>query len=87
MISAQAQLLQRASVLMAAGVDEQVFTTCNPTLNLFGFAFGEVVLEFDDDVPFNDKDVDKAIETLDAMIEDVHRKATFALTLINTWRG
>lgn len=87
MIQAQAQLLQRASILMVAGVNEKVTATCHPYINLFNFGFADVDLFFDDEHPFNDADVNAAIAKLDAMIDKHYKAAEFAVSVIKTWRG
>jgi hypothetical protein len=87
MIQAQAQLMQRASILMVAGYDSKVYASCHPYCNLFTFAFADIDLCFDDENPFNDADIDKAIAKLDAMIENLLHKAEFTIDVIKAWRG
>lgn len=87
MIQAQAQLMQRASILMVAGYDSKVYASCHPYCNLFTFAFADIDLCFDDENPFNDADIDKAIAKLDAMIEELLHKAEFTIDVIKAWRG
>jgi hypothetical protein len=86
-IQAQAQLMQRASILMVAGYDSKVYASCHPYCNLFTFAFADIDLCFDDENPFNDADIDKAIAKLDAMIEEMQHKAEFTIDVIKAWRG
>ena len=87
MIQAQAQLLQRASILMVAGFNEKVTASCHPFINMFNFVFGGVELFFDDEHLFNDAEVSAAIDKLDAMIEKHYKAAEFAVSVIKTWRG
>lgn len=87
MINAQAQLLQRASILMVAGTQEDVYTSCHPHCNIFSFIFAGIELCFDDEHPFNDDEVEKAITKLDTMIDDLHRRSEFAVSVIKAWRG
>lgn len=87
MIQAQAQLLQRASILMVAGVNEKVTATCHPFINLFNFGFADVDLFFDDEHPYNDEDVNAAINKLDKMIDQHYKAAQFAVSVIKTWKG
>lgn len=87
MIQAQAQLLQRASILMVAGVNEKVTASCHPFIKMFNFKFADVDLCFDDEHLFNDAEVGAAIDKLDKMIEDHYKAAEFAVSVIKTWRG
>ena len=87
MINAQAQLLQRASILMVAGTQEDVYTACHPYCKFFSFSFAGVTLCFDDDHPFNDDEVETTITKLDTMIDDLHRRSEFAVSVIKAWRG
>jgi hypothetical protein len=86
LIDAQAQLLQRASILMAAGVQEYVFAHATSETE-FGFVFGDISLAFHEHIPYDQVKVDAAINALDEMIEERYRKAEHAITLINAWRG
>lgn len=79
--------MQRASILMVAGYDSKVYASCHPYCNLFTFAFADIDLCFDDENPFNDADIDKAIAKLDAMIENLLHKAEFTIDVIKAWRG
>lgn len=87
MIQAQAQLLQRASILMVAGVEKKVYASCNAYCNLFTFVFGDVEVYFDDDALYDEAEVNKAIAKLDAMIDELQRKSEFAIQVIKAWRG
>ena len=87
MIQAQAQLMQRASILMVAGYDSKVYASCHPYCNLFSFSFADIELCFDDENPFNDADIDKALAKLDEMIEDQYRRAEYTIEVIKAWRG
>lgn len=79
--------MQRASILMVAGYDSKVYASCHPYCNLFTFSFADIDLSFDDENPFNDADIDKAIAKLDAMIEEMQHKAEFTIDVIKAWRG
>lgn len=79
--------MQRASILMVAGYDSKVYASCHPYCNLFTFAFADIDICFDDENPFNDADIDKAIAKLDAMIEEMQHKAEFTIDVIKAWRG
>lgn len=72
---------------MVAGYDSKVYASCHPYCNLFTFAFADIDLSFDDENPFNDADIDKAIAKLDAMIEEMQHKAEFTIDVIKAWRG
>lgn len=87
MIQAQAQLLQRASILMVAGVNEKVTANYHSYINRFNFEFADVDLSFDDEHPYNDEDVNAAINKLDKMIDQHYKAAQFAVSVIKTWKG
>ena len=87
MIQAQAQLLQRASILMVAGYNEKVTSSCHPCIKMFNFVFGDVQVYFDDEHAYNDDEINAAIAQLDAMIDKHYKAAEFAVSVIKTWRG
>ena len=87
MIQAQAQLMQRASVLMVAGYGTSVYASCHPHCKLFTFTFADLDVSFNDEHPFDDAEVASAVAKLDAMIEEHYRKAEFAIEVIKAWRG
>lgn len=84
---AQASLLARASVLQLCGVRETIYTNCHPYLGMMSFHFGDIELDFDDEHPFDDKDVDAVVEALDAKIEEQAKRATKTLEVVKAWRG
>lgn len=86
----QAQLMQRASLLILMGVDARVKTDIYIFMDgsvSFRFWFGDIDLCFDKDTPFDQDIVDEAIVRLDGMIEEEYRKAEKTIEIVKAWRG
>lgn len=87
---AQAQLMQRASLLILMGYDAQVKTDIYIFMDgsvSFRFWFGGIDLCFDKDTPYDADLVDAAIVRLDGMIEEENRKAENIIQIVKAWRG
>ena len=88
MIKAQASLMARASVLMMADQNAQVWTSCHPNIGSFRFEFGDLVsLDFDDENPYNELQVSDAIKAMDEAIEQAYERAQNTIQFIKAWRG
>jgi hypothetical protein len=88
MIKAQASLMARASVLMMASQETQVYTSCHPCIGAFRFHFGDLVsLDFDEETPYDEQLVSEAIKAMDDAIELAYERAQNTIQFINAWRG
>lgn len=87
MQKAQANLLARAAVIQLCGVQSSVYTRYHAAIGIFTFAFAGIVLEFDEDNPYNELMVDEAIQQLDEMIERAATQAQKTLDVVKAWRG
>jgi hypothetical protein len=86
---AQSQLMQRASILMLMGYKGMVETYTYPSIGCLKFNFGNLVeMKFDNEAhPFSQDEVDMAICTLDAAIEERFKEAQHAIEVVKAWRG
>lgn len=87
---AQAQLMQRASLLILMGVNAKVKTDSYIFMDgsvSFRFLFGDIDLCFDKDTPYDADLMDAAIVRLDGMIEEEYKKAENTIQIVKAWRG
>jgi hypothetical protein len=88
MHGAQAQLMQRTSILMLMGNKGFVGTDMYPTIGVFKFRFGDIVnIRFDEEHPFSQDEVDLAICALDSAIEETFKAAQHTIEVVKAWRG
>lgn len=88
MHNAQAQLMQRASILMLMGDNGMVETDIFPSIGIFSFEFDSLVkMRFDDDRPYDQNEVDAAIAKMDERIEEMYRVAQHTIEVVKAWRG
>lgn len=88
MHNAQAQLMQRASILMLMGDNGLVETHTFPSIGIFSFEFDSLVkMRFDKDHPYDQNEVDAAIAKMDERIEEMYRAAQHTIEVVKAWRG
>ena len=86
--NAQSQLMQRASLLMIMGLEDSVETYIRESIKVFAFRLGDLVkVYFNTENPFSQDEVDCAICTLDAAIEDKFKAAQHTIEVVKAWRG
>lgn len=79
---AQARLLNLASLLMQAGVDETIYTTAYPQIGRFDFNFMDINISFSKDHPFDMAEVDDAAEHLKEIIKQKKEDARIMLNVL-----
>ena len=85
---AQSQLMQRASLLMIMGHSGMVETYVYPSIGTLVFRFDEIVnIHFRSENPYSQDEIDLAICTLDAAIEDKFKAAQHTIEVVKAWRG
>ena len=85
---AQSQLMQRASLLMVMGHEGSVETYVYESIRTLVFRFDDLVkIYFNNENPFSQDEVDLAICTLDAAIEDKFKAAQHTIEVVKAWRG
>ena len=89
MRNSQAQLMQRASLLMLMGNEAKVYTDffAFDTAQRFYFWFGDIQLTFDDETPYSQEQVDAAIDKMDCKIEEAYKQAQHTIEVVKAWRG
>ena len=87
MQGAQAQLMQRASLLMIMGKGGKVDTDLWASIGSFSFVYGDITLKFNEANPFDQDLVDAAIVRMDGMIEAAYKEAQFNIQVVKAWRG
>ncbi len=86
---AQAQLMQRASLLILMGYEAKVYTDVFFGLDYvhFTFWFKDIELTFNKEKEYDSDLVDAAIVRLDGMIEEEYKKAENTIQIVKAWRG
>lgn len=86
---AQAQLMQRASLLILMGYEAKVYTDAFVGLDYvhFTFWFKDITLTFNKENKYDSDLVDAAIVRLDGMIEEEYKKAENTIQIVKAWRG
>ena len=88
MIEAQAKLMHKAALLMLTRMDG-VSVRCwtYPNIGSFFFEYGTILMEFDEDKPFSQEQVDAVCLALDDMLDEERKHAEQVIYTINHWRG
>lgn len=87
---AQAQLMQRASLLILMGYEAKVYADyfyIGGKVHSFYFWFKDIELTFGKETPYDADLVDAAIVRLDGMIEEAYKKAENTIQIVKAWRG
>ena len=87
---AQAQLMQRASLLILMGQESKVYADyfyIGGKVHSFHFWFGDIELTFNKEKEYDSDLVDAAIVRLDGMIEEEYKKAENTIQIVKAWRG
>ena len=88
MIEAQAKLMHKAALLMLTRRDGiSVNTRIYPNIGRFLFEYGTIVLDFDEEHPFSQEQVDAVCLALDDMLTEERKHAEKIINTINHWRG
>lgn len=88
MIESQAKLMHKAALLMLTRQDGvSVCTRMYPNIGRFVFEYGTIVLDFDEEHPFSQEQVDATCLALDDMLTEERKHAEKIITTINHWRG
>lgn len=95
MRNAQAQLMQRASLLMLMGSESKVYTdfyAFDEDTQSFLFWYEDIQLTFGNKSgspysPYSQEQVDAAIARMDEKIEEAYKQAQHTIDVIKAWRG
>lgn len=88
MIESQAKLMHKAALLMLTRQDGvSVNSRIYPNIGRFIFEYGTIVLDFDEENPYSQEQVDAVCLALDDMLEEERKHAEKVLYTINHWRG
>lgn len=88
MIESQALLMHKAALLMLVRRDEvSVNTRIYPNIGRFLFEYGTIVLDFDEEHPYSQEQVDAVALALDDMLDEERKHAEKVFLTINKWRG
>ena len=82
---AMAQLLSRASILMQVGAENHIYTNMHPCIGHFTFHFGAMEINFNNEHPFDEAELNAALEQLDKRIFDWKKEAAAGISLIEAW--
>jgi hypothetical protein len=88
MIQSQALLMHKAALLMIVKQDGvMVNTRIYPNIGRFLFEYGTIVLDFDEEHPYSQEQVDAVALALDDMLDEERKRCEKILYTINHWRG